>query len=112
MSKLRVIIESPFAAPTEEGRRDNVDYARRCVKHSLMLGEAPIASHLLYTQLGILDDTNPDERMMGITAGLEWRAVAQLVAVYADRGVTTGMHFGINAAQESGVPIIYRSLNA
>ena len=50
-----VIVESPYAGDIET----NVKYARRCVKDSLMRGEAPIASHLLYTQEGILDDTTP-----------------------------------------------------
>src|SRR6267142_2660884 len=34
----------------------NTETARRCVRNSLMRGEAPIASHLLYTQPGILHE--------------------------------------------------------
>ena len=47
-----VIIESPYAGDIEK----NVAYARDCVRDSLMRGEAPYASHLLYTQPNILDD--------------------------------------------------------
>ena len=101
-----VIIESPFAGDIER----NIEYARRCLKHSLSLGEAPIASHLLYTQPGVLRDELEHERQKGINAGLAWRKVAELTAVYTDLGITKGMQFGISAATESGVPVQYRSI--
>lgn len=105
-----VIIESPFAAPTPEGVQENIDYARKCVRDSLGRNEAPIASHLLYTQEGILDDDIPEERSWGIDAGLAWRAVAEGTVVYVDRGITKGMGYGIKAAEESGIPVEYRTL--
>ena len=40
-----VIIESPYAGNVEE----NEEYARKCLRDCLMRGEAPFASHLLYT---------------------------------------------------------------
>lgn len=103
-----VIIESPYAGDIEA----NVEYARRCVRDSLSRGEAPIASHLLYTQPGILNDDDPDERQWGIDAGLAWRAVAEASVVYTDRGITKGMHYGIAAAEQAGIPIEYRSIGA
>ena len=57
----RVILESPYAGSVEE----NVAYARAAVRDSLLRGESPIASHLLYTQPGILRDDVPDERRAG-----------------------------------------------
>lgn len=51
-----VIVESPYAGDIEA----NVAYARRCLRDSLARGEAPIASHLLYTQEGVLRDDVPD----------------------------------------------------
>jgi hypothetical protein len=106
-----VIIESPFAASTPEGVAANVEYARRCVRDSLMRGEAPIASHLLYTQPGILDDNVPAERQLGIDAGLAWRRVADRSVVYTDRGISKGMRYGIDAALRAGVPVEYRRLD-
>lgn len=106
-----VIIESPYAADTAEEIQKNVDYARACVRDSLGRGEAPIASHLLYTQPGILRDEVPDERKWGIDAGLAWRAVAEASIVYTDRGISKGMQYGIKAARESGKCIEFRSLN-
>lgn len=102
-----VIIESPFAGDVEE----NVAYARRCVRDSLLRGEAPIASHLLYTQPGILNDDIPEERMHGIAAGLAWRRVADASVVYIDRGISAGMQYGIDRAKEAGIPVEFRSIN-
>ena len=101
-----VIIESPYAGNV----RANTKYARACVRDSLERGEAPIASHLLYTQPGILLDKNPEERIWGIEAGLAWRNVATLTAVYTDRGITEGMKYGISAAVDAGVEVEYRTI--
>lgn len=101
-----VIIESPYAGDIEA----NIDYCRRCVRDSLSRGESPIASHLLYTQPGILRDENPEERQWGIDAGLAWHAVGVTTVVYTDRGISRGMEYGIEAALAAGSLIEYRSL--
>lgn len=103
-----VIIESPFAGDVQA----NIEYARRCVRDSLERGEAPIASHLLYTQDGILDDGKPAERQWGIDAGLAWRRVAEASVVYTDRGISRGMLYGIEAAEAAGIPVEYRQIGA
>ena len=102
-----VIIESPFAGDVDA----NIKYARRCVRDSVMRGEAPIASHLLYTQPGILDDDVPLERQLGIDAGLAWRKVAEATVVYTGRGISKGMKYGISAARGAGIDVEYRSLD-
>lgn len=53
-----VLLESPYAGNVEL----NVTYARACMRDCLKRGEAPFASHLLYTQPGVLDDLVPNER--------------------------------------------------
>ena len=112
-----VILESPFKGKgdTETARRldevENILYARRCVRDSLLRGESPIASHLLYTQTGILRDDVPEERALGIAAGLEWKAVAHVSVVYADRGISEGMQLGMDAASETGLPVEVRYLD-
>lgn len=99
-----VTIESPFAGNVEFNR----EYAKLAMKDSLMRGESPFLSHLLYTQ--VLDDLNPDQRLAGIEAGLEFQKVADLVAVYVDLGVSSGMKVAIERAIANGVPIQYRHL--
>lgn len=75
-----------------------------------MRGEAPFASHLLYTQKGILDDTDKNERKLGIDAGLCWGEVADKTVVYQDLGITMGMLQGIDHAHSMKRPVEYRSL--
>ena len=101
-----VILESPYAGDVET----NIRYARACVKDCLLRGESPVASHLLFTQEGILDDGIPEERQLGIEAGLAWKQVAHYSVAYVDFGVTEGMKHGIRAAEEAGLEIEYRRL--
>lgn len=103
---MRVILESPFAGDIER----NIQYARACIRDSLLRGESPIASHLLYTQEGILDDTVPEERKRGIEVGLAWVPVSDATVVYADLGISSGMKAGIERAQRFGKPVFYREL--
>ncbi len=102
-----VIIESPYAGDVE----CNIEYARRCMLDSLTRGEAPIASHLLYTQPGVLDDNNPSDRRNGIDAGHAWYSVAEVAAVYTDLGMTRGMADGVCAARKAGAHVVYRKID-
>lgn len=106
----RVLIESPFAAPTPEGQEEHIRYARACLKDSLSRHEAPLASHLLYTQPGVLDDNIPEERQWGIDAGVEWYKVAESCIVYTDCGISAGMKYGIARAEAQGLPVEYRTV--
>lgn len=105
-TRLRVVIESPYAGEVAR----NVVYAKACVRDSLDRGEAPYASHLFFTQDGILDDEIPEERATGIEAGLAWGASADVVAVYIDRGVSSGMRLGVERAIARGQTVEIRSL--
>lgn len=100
----RVVLESPYSG-TIAG---NISYARACLSDALARGEAPIASHLLYTQ--VLDDLDPEQRAQGMGAGRAWINVAEALAVYTDRGISNGMRIAINLAEALGKPIEYRTL--
>lgn len=91
--KPRVIVESPLRGQlgTPEEYERNRIYARRAMRDSLLRGEAPFASHLLYAQAGILDDGVPEERRTGIDAGLAWASVAKYRVFYVDYGWSEGM---------------------
>ena len=101
-----VIVESPYAGDIER----NVAYAREAIRDCLSRGEAPLASHLLYTQPGVLRDGVPEERQLGIAAGLAWAKKADATVVYIDLGVSRGMEHGIADAVAAGRPIERRSL--
>jgi hypothetical protein len=101
-----VILESPLAGDVVV----NQQYARLALLDSLRRGESPLASHLLYPQ--VLDDAAPDERHLGIEAGLAWGRYADATVVYTDKGVSDGMKQGINRALAEGRVIAYRSLES
>ncbi len=105
-----VIIESPFRGIDYEELEQNITYARAAMRDCLLRGEAPYASHLLYTQEGVLDDKIPSERELGILAGFEWRKCADATVVYIDRGIFEGMKRGIMHARGLGHLVEYRSL--
>ena len=102
----RVILESPYAGDVER----NLQYGRACLRDSLMRGESPIASHLLYTQSGVLDDDNPTERRLGIEAGLAWCESSDGTVVYEDYGISIGMLYGISRAHALGKPVEFRHI--
>ncbi len=107
-----VDIETPYSGKDEEEIRKNLFYARACVRDSLMRGETPFASHLFYTQPGILDDDIPLERNMGIIAGknLIESLPGIVTVVYQDLGISRGMQYGIDRAEQNGRNIEYRIL--
>jgi hypothetical protein len=101
-----VVLESPYAGDIER----NTDYARKCVRDSLLRGEAPIASHLLYTQPGVLDEHNPFERQFGINAGLAWATKALYMVAYVDYGISPGMQAAIRRAKELEMDVEERKI--
>ena len=101
-----VILESPFAGDIDR----NIKYARECLRDSLNRGEAPLASHLLYTQEGVLDDLIEEERMLGINAGLEWVKMASLHVFYIDYGMSDGMKYAREYAKNLKIDTEYRTI--
>ncbi len=105
-----VIIESPYRGKGYEETEINILYAQACIQDSLNRGEFPYASHLFFTQQGLLDDKNPKERTKGIMTGLEWGKMASTKVVYTDRGISEGMQKGIDFSKEIGQEVIKRKL--
>lgn len=101
---IRVILESPYAGFVQR----NIEYAKACMLDSLKRGEAPILSHLLYTQ--VLDDTIPEQRTMGIDAGLAWKCVAEKHVFYIDYGYSSGMKYALEYAKEHQIEMEERTI--
>lgn len=106
-----VVLESPYGVGTEAVIERNREFARACLRDCLARNESPIASHLLLTQSGVLDDADMHQRVMGIDAGNAWIAIADAVVVYEDFGISAGMRRGIVMAEAHRTEIIYRSLH-
>ncbi len=105
-----VVIESPHRGEGESfgDLEANKGYARDCLRNSLLRGEAPFASHLLYTE--VLDDDKPAEREAGLIAARAVIPRADRLCVYIDRRISEGMREAIATAKAAGVRIVYRSL--
>ncbi len=110
-----VILETPYAAIPGDPVRTieyHLRYLRTCMWDAIVNhGEAPLASHGLYTQPGVLRDEDPKERELGIQAGFAWRAVAKKTVIYTDLGISRGMQYGIDHAKKLGHEIEFRTLH-
>lgn len=102
----RVIIESPYQGDVER----NLRYLRACLRDSLLRGEAPFASHGLYTQPGVLDDHDPEQRRLGIEAGFAWWTGLVVIIFYVDLGWSPGMQAALGRAKSFGISFSQRSL--
>jgi len=105
---MRVVIETPFRAVDNSTKKMYTAYARRAVMDSLARGESPIAFHQWFTKF--LDDASEAQRETSIMLSQEWMESAELVAVYADHGVSDGMVQGIQFAAHKGIPLVWRYL--
>lgn len=105
----QVQIESPFGSNDPSVVEQNIKYARKALRDALKRGEAPYASHLLYTQEGVLDDNDPLERKHGIEAGLMFAAKADASVFYIDRGISSGMKWGYRHAVDHGREVVLRT---
>lgn len=103
-----VVICSPLRAPTPGGVEEHKVYARAAMRNSLLRGESPVATHLLYTQ--VLEDDIPAERAAGMIAAEGIIVRADLLAVYIDAGISDGMRSEITKACAAGVRVVFRTL--
>ena len=95
-----IILETPYAGAVATHLR----YLRAAMYDCLMRGEAPFASHHLYTAPGVLRDEVAVEREHGIRAGFAWRSLATKSVFYVDLGWSTGMRIGLNATAALSQP--------
>lgn len=105
-----VYLISPYRGKNDKERQANIRYAKACMKDCVSRGEAPFASHLLYTQKGILDDSNESERNKGMAAGQLWLGKVGFAVLYKDRGFSEGMVLDAIAATRAGKVVEIRTL--
>lgn len=104
-----ICIESPYAGSTELEIANNVSYAMMALDICLRSGLSPYACHLQNTL--VLSDSIPEERERGICAGIELGNRCDERWVFVDLGITPGMLLAIKAAEETGQPVVYVSLD-
>jgi hypothetical protein len=100
----RIFLISPLRGEYEA----NLAFAKRCAIECLVRGENPFAPHLYFTQF--LDDSDPKDRQLGMTAGREWMVCCAAAVCYVDRGISSGMRDDLNYALQLTLPIEFRIL--
>jgi hypothetical protein len=105
MTRTPVVLESPYAGDTIA----NIAYLQRCIQDSIDQGEAPFASHQMYTMA--LDNTSDYQRLIGIECGYTWLRLAQLQVFYTDRGWSPGMIEAWRAGAALDMPYRIRALD-
>ncbi len=107
----KVCVESPYKGKDWEKTEENMTYARSCKRDCLInYREAPFASHVSYIHKDILDDKNPEERKIGMEAGLTYANCTDASVFYVDRGLSQGMWEGLKHALKNNRRIEFRSL--
>lgn len=100
-----VIVESAFLS-TDDLEACS-EYATRCVRNSLLRGEAPFHVSLLY--LSCLEENDAAGIEAANIAARTVVGMADRVAVYVDRGFTPQMRSIIAHANRLFIPVSYRS---
>lgn len=105
-----VIVESPFKSNEESSEEEHMAYLERCLLDCVNKGETPYASHKMLTKC--LDDSIPEQRALGISAGL---AMARILArhggvptFYLDYGWSIGMREAKRFYEAHNIPIVQR----
>ena len=93
-----VYICSPFSGNIERNRTN----ARRYSRHAVNAGYIPLAPHLLFPQF--LDDTNPEERSLGLFFGNVLMDRCSEVWVFGGT-VSKGMAAEIARAKRKHIPL-------
>lgn len=94
-----VYICSPYRGNVEENVKNARAYSLKAmIEHPDVL---PIAPHLLFTQY--LDDNDPEQRRIGLDAGLDLLSVCDELWVYGEP--SEGMAAEIRLAEELSIPI-------
>ena len=95
-----VFICSPFAGDIQR----NIESARRYSRFAIVRGCIPIAPHLLFPQF--LDDSDPEERKLGLFFGNVLMSKCAEVWVFGNY-ISSGMRSEINLAKQKNYCIRY-----
>ena len=99
----KVYVVSPYAGDINLHIKEAVALCKRVISER----KIPIASHLLYPQM--LDDSDPEQRELGLLYGLTLLEICDEVIVLSDSpdDISPGMAGEIHEAKRLGKPIRY-----
>jgi hypothetical protein len=96
---------SPYRG-TKEETAEYVTYAKMLTRDVLLSGHSAVTPHLYIANC--LDDTEPKERKVGLSAALEILTKCDAVVVGQKYGISEGMTSEIAQAENLGIPIFYK----
>lgn len=94
----KVFICSPYRGDIEK----NVAAAKRHARIAAVCGYCPVAPHLFFPQF--LDDSDPQERILGITLGIEMMKDCDEVWLFGSN-ITSGMAYELEQVRKLGIPV-------
>lgn len=100
----KVYICSPYRAQSNDKLIRNIEYAKSITRQAIKAGLAPIAPHL-YMPL-CLDEDKPEERELGLKAGIELLKTCSFVIVGIRYGISEGMSWEIAAADAADIEVV------
>lgn len=100
MKKKLVYICSPLRGNYEKNTQNARDFCAWVMLN--YPDKVPIAPHIYFTQF--LNDTNPNERSLGLEAGLAILEKCDEVMVFGDY-ISEGMAAELERASELGIPV-------
>lgn len=86
----------------------HIQYAKDLTRKALLHGHCAVTPHLYITEC--LNDSDPDERMLGLDAALELLAKCDAVIVGQRFGISEGMQAEIDRAKILNIPVFYRDV--
>lgn len=98
---------SPYRGVTKEEVEKHIKYAKELTRTVLLHGFGVVTPHLYITNC--LDDSNPEERKLGLVASLEILKKCDVIYVGQRYGISEGMAAEIKEAEKLGIPVFYRN---
>ena len=92
---------SPYRGDTKR----NKEYARKLTRAALDNGFIPVTEHLYLTEA--TDDTNPEERVRGMAAGMKMLENCKYILVGDRYGISEGMKAELTFAAVKGKIMLY-----
>lgn len=102
MSKKIIYICSPLRGDYEQNKQNAEDHCREIMLHHPDV--VPIAPHIYFTQF--LNDLDPIERSLGMTAGLDLLKVCDEMWVFGIENPSEGMKLEMQCAKVCDIPIL------
>lgn len=94
-------VRSPYRGDTKR----NKEYARKLTRAALDNGFIPVTVHLYLTEA--TDDTNPEERVRGMAAGMKILENCKYILIGDRYGISEGMKAEMTFAAVKGKIMLY-----